>query len=77
LSRIARLLNNEVANVNVRDEKGDAPLFQVTRNRDKSLAKILIRLGAGVNARNKDGETPILIAAGNRDENFVRLLNER
>jgi ankyrin repeat protein len=50
------LLAQAGANVNARDNDGDAPLHGIFLT---DVEAELLRLGADVNARNHDGETPI------------------
>jgi ankyrin repeat protein len=71
-----RVLLDEGADVNVKNEAGAAPLMRAVYHVD--TAALLIDRGANVNAKSDDGRTPLLIAAGLPDgAAIVELLLDR
>jgi len=56
---ILRILIENNANVNVRDNEGDTPLHVASRNGFFEGVLLLLQYGAEVNARNEEGNTPL------------------
>lgn len=54
-NKFAKLLFDNVADVNITDSDGNTPLHLATNNK---VANLLIAHGADINARNKKGEKP-------------------
>ena len=64
--QIARLLFENGADINTRDDEGDTPLHSV---KTKPMLKLLIENGADIKAKNKEGKTPLdVICCDARDE---------
>jgi ankyrin repeat protein len=73
---VARLLINQGANVNARNQSGRTPLhFVASLIDDPDLAELLIQHGADVNAREiKFGATPLVFAVGRRNVRVAEVL---
>jgi ankyrin repeat protein len=56
---VARVLLARGADVNARDEYGDAPLHLAARHGRVEVARLLVESGADVNARGQSRETPL------------------
>ncbi len=60
MTEVLKLLIEEGANVNDKNEDGDTPLHLVpTRTYGEEFVKLLLDAGADVNAKNKYGDTPL------------------
>ncbi len=69
---VAKLLLDEGADVNARDNYGSTPLHYANRNSE--VAEILVERGADVRARNNGDRTPLHRAVYTDNEDVVRLL---
>lgn len=69
---VAKLLLDEGADVNARDNYGSTPLHYANRNSE--VAEILVERGADVRARNNGDSTPLHRAVYTDNEDVVRLL---
>ena len=56
---LARLLLDNGADVNIRNNAGATPLHEAARVGLKQMVTLLIEKGAGINAEDKYGETPL------------------
>jgi uncharacterized protein len=74
LAEMARLLIDNGADVNVRNEEGYTPLHWAAGEGQKELVVILIIHGADVNAHNKRGWTPLRWAEAQSQKEIVRIL---
>ena len=54
-----KLLLDHGADVNVKDEDGETPLFCASNNGHKEIVKLLLEHGADVNAKNNYGNSPL------------------
>ena len=73
LTKIKELLKRG-ANVNVRDEDGDAPLMWATEGGQDVVIKVLLQHGAKVNAKGSFQRTPLIEAADRGFLSTVELL---
>src|SRR3990172_580959 len=64
LEIVQRLVTNG-ANINAKDNRGNAPLHIATRNRHLEIVQCLVMNGADINAQDHYGYTPLYIAACN------------
>lgn len=67
-----RALLDAGANVNQKNEQGNAPLCYAVRN--INLVTLLLQKGADVNIQNNQGETPLMIATRMKSVAVVKLL---
>jgi len=74
LAEMARLLIDNGADVNIRNEEGYTPLHWAAGEGQKELVVILIIHGADVNAHNKRGWTPLRWAEAQRQKEIARIL---
>jgi ankyrin repeat protein len=74
LAEMARLLIDNGADVNVRNEEGYTPLHWAAGEGQKELVVILIIHGADVNAHNKRGWTPLRWAEAQSQKEIARIL---
>ena len=51
--------------VDVKDARGDTPLYIATKNRDLDAAQLLVKKGANANKQNRLGDTPLHAAGSN------------
>jgi len=66
-----RLLLDQAANVNTRNEVGDTALMQAALNADTQMMQLLLQRGADVNARGVYGAPALLRAV--QDSSKVEL----
>jgi ankyrin repeat protein len=74
LAEMARLLIDNGADVNIRNEEGYTPLHWAAGEGQKELVVILIVHGADVNALNKRGWTPLRWAEAQSQKEIARIL---
>jgi len=74
LKEMARLLIDNRANPNARNDDNDTPLHWAAREGQKELAVILLAHGARVNVVDRDGWTPLRWAQVQGHENLARIL---
>lgn len=74
LAEMARLLIDNGADLNIRNDEGFTPLHWAAGEGQKELVVILIVHGADVNARNKRGWTPLRWAEAQSQKEMVRIL---
>ncbi|CAB0030052.1 unnamed protein product [Trichogramma brassicae] len=70
-------LAREPAQINVRDNEGNAPLHLALRKASRETMELLLRRGADPNLANAQGETPLLqIVRENREVDLIETLLE-
>jgi ankyrin repeat protein len=74
LAEMARLLIDNGADVNIRNDEGYTPLHWAAGEGQKELVVILIAHGADVNAHNKRGWTPLRWAEAQSQKEMARIL---
>ncbi len=74
LTEMARLLIDNGADVNIRNDEGYTPLHWAAGEGQKELVVILIVHGADVNAHNKRGWTPLRWAEAQSQKEIARIL---
>ena len=74
LNAMARLLIENGANPNIRNDANDTPLHWAAREGQKELVVILLAHGAKVNAVGKAGWTPLRWAEVQGHSNIARIL---
>lgn len=74
LAEMARLLIDNGADLNIRNDEGFTPLHGAAGEGQKELVVILIAHGADVNARNKRGWTPLRWAEAQSQKEMARIL---
>lgn len=74
LKAMARLLIDNGANPNARNDDNDTPLHWAARAGRKELAVILLAHGARVNAVDREGWTPLRWAQAQGHEDLARIL---
>ena len=74
LAEMARLLIDNGADLNIRNEEGNTPLHWAAGEGQKELVVILIVHGADVNAHNKRGWTPLRWAEAQSQKEIARIL---
>ena len=71
---VARLLLENGAGVDVKNDDGRTPLSWAAANGHSEVAKLLLQAGAEVDAEDKWGGTPLILAAMNGHSGVVELL---
>lgn len=71
---IARMLVENGANVNARQQHGWAPLHAAAQNGDEELVRLLLDNGADREVRSEGGQTPLDLAMINGHGSVARLL---
>ena len=71
---VAKVLIDNGADVNTKDNRDRTPLHYTVRYKDLSTTSLLIAKGADVNAQRNNGETPLLIAADCHDMELLELI---
>jgi ankyrin repeat protein len=74
LTEMARLLIDNEANTNARNDDNDTPLHWAAREGQKELVVILIAHGAKINAVGKAGWTPLRWAEAQGHDDIARIL---
>lgn len=74
LAEMARLLIDNGADLDIRNEDGDTPLHWAAGEGQKELVVILIAHGADTNARGKNGWTPLRLAEAQSQKEIARIL---
>ena len=62
-ARIATMLIERGANVNVVNNRGQSALWQAVSRRDEAVVEVLLRAGADVNEADNNGDAPLVPAA--------------
>ena len=75
--QIVRLLVNQRADINVKDNGGWTPLHIAVYNKNYALVKALISRGADVTIKDSIGRTAYAIAKENKDQDTMDLLYMR
>ncbi len=77
-SEMVQLLLEEKyeVDVNAMNIYGSTALMMAVNNRDKTIAKLLLKRNARVNDKNKCGRTALMTAAKNRDREMEELLQD-
>ena len=73
-AEMARLLIDNGADLNIRNNEGDTPLHWAAKEGQKELVVILIIHGADVNALNRRGWTPLRWAEAQSQKEIARIL---
>ena len=76
LPDIARLLLEQVSNVNARADDGKTPLHLAANSGRDEVVRVLLEHGANVGAEDNEGKTPLHLAAKSRSVDTVRVLLE-
>lgn len=75
--KMAQLLINNGANINIRDtSSGKTILFNFIRRGNLDLVELLIENGADINIKDKSDSTPLFSAISKKREDMIRLLIE-
>jgi ankyrin repeat protein len=56
-------VSNSSADINLRDENGQSPLFTASMHGHCDVVKYLISSGADINLRDENGQSPLFIAS--------------
>jgi hypothetical protein len=65
------------ADINVKDETGETPLYRAVFNREMDAVKVLLAHGADVNVKENDGWTALMWAAYKGSKDIVQMLLEK
>ena len=65
------------ADINVKDETGETPLYRAVFNRQMDVVKVLLEHGADVNAKADNGYTALMWAAYHGSKDIVQMLLEK
>ncbi|OAQ99952.1 hypothetical protein LLEC1_04023 [Akanthomyces lecanii] len=76
-SNIVKLLLENGANVEVKDEDGRTALSYIAEQGHEAIVKILLEKGANVEAKDRNGQTPLSWAAEKGHEAIVKMLLEK
>lgn len=74
LAEMARLLIDNGADLDIRNDEGNTPLHWAAGEGQKELVVILIAHGADINARGKNGWTPLRWAEAQSQKEIARIL---
>ena len=75
-ARVARLLIERGADLNIRGFQGFSPLHQASNDSRIQMARVLIEHGANVEVKDDEDRTPLDIASMMKDKEIIRLLLE-
>ncbi len=74
--QIVKMLLENGADPNIREQAGHTPLHAAAQNGDEELIRILLFGGADINLRSEDGKTPLDLAIAEGHEKATLLLGE-
>lgn len=76
-TEMVKALLRHGANINIKGENLDTPLYSASVNKNKETVKALLEAGADSNITNKDGNTPLIISAVDGYEDIARILLDK
>jgi uncharacterized protein len=74
--KISRLLVENNADINGRQEQGYTPLHEAAQNGNESIARMLLENGADSGAKLEDGKTPGQLAKAHKHAKIAQLIDE-
>ena len=74
LDHVVKYLLSSGADINLRDDDGQSPLFVASQKGHCDVVKCLLSAGAYINLRNENGQSPLFVASSSGYYDIVILL---
>ncbi len=72
--KLLELLIEYGADINIKDSKGNTPLYLAVEYSEEAVVELLLKSGANQTFGNKEGNTPLILACSIGKEDIIKLL---